>query len=163
MNRISKHITYDEAIKSHTAIRYNIDNTPDEDQLKNMVLLADAVFEPLREVFNKPIAVVSFFRVKALNSKLGGSKTSQHMAINGAAIDIDANVYGGMTNIELFNYIRTHLVFDQLIAEFPDHTGEPAWIHISYKHSNNRKQIFIALKDERGRTIYRKYDKRLSL
>lgn len=158
MKLISKHITYEEAVNSYFATKYGIVNIPNEFQLNNMILLAEAVFEPLREFFNTPIAVTSFFRSKVLNSKLKGSKTSQHMANNGAAIDISSSVYGKVKNIELFNYIKDNLEFDQLISEFPNEDGEPSWVHVSYKLTNNRKQIFIALKDERGRTMYKKYN-----
>ena len=163
MKNISEHITYNEATRSYTALKYGILNIPNEYQLKNMVLLAEAVFEPLRTFVGRAIAITSFFRSKGLNSKLKGSRTSQHMANNGAALDIDGNIYGHVTNKTIFNYIKDNLLFDQLIAEFPDENNEPGWIHVSYKNNNNRNQIFIALKDERGRTVYKKYNKELSL
>ena len=49
MENISKHITYAEAIHSNTAKRRCIDNTPNPTQVENMKLLAEKVFEPLRE------------------------------------------------------------------------------------------------------------------
>lgn len=159
MGNISEHITYNEAVKSFTALKYGIENIPNEYQLKNMILLAEAIFEPLRAFFNKPIAVTSFFRSKALNSKLKGSRNSQHMANNGAAIDLDADLYGGLTNKEIFFYIKNNLVFDQLIAEFPDETDNPSWVHVSYKDKNNRKQVLVAFNNVRGKKEYRVYNK----
>ena len=46
---ISKHISYNEAIRSSTATRKGIANIPDEYELANMSLVANKVFEPLRE------------------------------------------------------------------------------------------------------------------
>ena len=48
MDNISLHISYNEAIKSETSTRLGLDNTPDDNQLANMKLLANKVFEPLR-------------------------------------------------------------------------------------------------------------------
>ena len=160
MGKISEHITYSEATSSYLALKYGIINIPNEIQLKNMILLAEAIFEPLRAFVGKPIAVTSFFRSKALNSKLKGSRTSQHMANNGAAMDIDADVYGYTTNKEIFEYIKDNLDFDQLIAEYPDEKGNPSWVHVSYKEKGNRKQIFIAYPTGNGRTKYISYNKR---
>jgi hypothetical protein len=154
MDKISEHITYEEATKSYTALKYGIDNIPNEDQLKNMILLAEAVFEPLRTFIGVPIGITSFFRSKALNSKLKGSRTSQHMANNGAAIDLDASIYGRITNLDIFYYIKENLEFDQLIAEHPDEEGNPAWIHVSYKEKNNRKQVFVSQFNNHGKVIY---------
>ena len=158
MDNISKHITYSEATSSYLALKYGIINIPNEFQLKNMILLAEAIFEPLRAFVGRPIAVTSFFRSKALNSKLKGSRTSQHMANNGAAMDLDADVYGYITNKDIFDYIRENLDFDQLIAEYPDDKGNPAWVHVSYKEKGNRKQVFISQFSRNGKTDYIKYN-----
>jgi len=154
MNNISKHITYNEATRSYTAIKYNIVNIPDEQQLKNMILLAEAVFEPLREFVGIPIGITSFFRSKALNTKLKGSRTSQHMANNGAAIDLDASIYGKISNLDILYYIKDNLEFDQLIAEHPDDNGIPSWVHVSYKKYGNRKQVFVSNFNRNGKVFY---------
>lgn len=154
MSNISKHITYTEATYSYTAMQNGIDNTPNEHQLRNMVLLAEAVFEPLREFMGVPIAITSFFRSKALNQKLKGSRTSQHLANNGAAMDITANIYGKLSNLDIFDYIRENLDFDQLISEYPDENGVPTWVHVSYKPKGNRREILISQLTETGKTYY---------
>ena len=133
--RISKHISYSEATRSNTAIRNGINNTPNDAQLANMKLLADNCFEPIRQKYGKPIRVNSFFRCEALNKKVGGSKTSQHTALNGAAIDI--SVGSKSENKKIFE-IAKELDFDQLINEY-----DFSWVHISYKPKRNRKQILI--------------------
>jgi len=146
MKRISKHISYDEA----TRTRVKIDNTPNAEQLKNMIRLAEKVFEPLRKWAGEPIRVNSFFRSVGVNAGVGGSKTSQHVALNGSAIDIDA--MGEKTNAELFHYILENLEFDQLIWEYGNELN-PDWVHVSLKKSGNRKQALKVIRID-GRNKY---------
>ena len=49
MANISKHISYHEGTYSQTGVRRNLDNTPNEDQLKCMKEVSENLFEPLRE------------------------------------------------------------------------------------------------------------------
>ena len=147
---ISKHISYKEGVYSITAIRRGIDNTPDDDQLSNMELVAEEVFEPLRNYVGGPIKINSFFRCPELNTAIGGSHKSQHC--KGQAIDIDDN-YGKVTNAEMYHFIKEHLEFDQLIWEFGD-DDNPNWVHISYvSPEDNRNRCLKAYKDK-GKTKY---------
>ena len=57
---ISKHISEKEGVYSITATRRGIDNTPNKEQLENMKLLAEKVFEPLRVHVGGPIKINSF-------------------------------------------------------------------------------------------------------
>jgi len=83
-----------------------------------------------------------------LNKAIGGSKYSQHMI--GEALDIDADIYGRVTNAEIFNYIKNNLEWDQMIWEFGD-DDEPNWVHVSYKESgSNRRQLKRAYRDSKG-------------
>jgi len=141
-NKISEHITLTEAIRSDTAVKNGIDNIPDKDSLKRMKLVAEKVFEPLRNYYNCSIYISSFFRCDKLNKIIGGSKSSQHSL--GEAIDVDADVLGGVTNYQIFNYIKDNLDFDQLISEFPDEEGEPCWVHFSYKKEGNRNEVWVS-------------------
>ena len=68
---ISEHISYKEGVYSNTAIRRGIDNTPNDEQLNNMELIAENVFEPLREYVSGPIKINSFFRCPELNTAIG--------------------------------------------------------------------------------------------
>jgi len=156
MEKISKHIAYSEGIRSELAKRLNISNEPDEEQLIRMKLVAEKVFEFVRGHFNVPIYISSFFRSSALNEALGGANDSQHMANNGAAIDLDCDVYGKITNKELFDYIKDNLVFDQVIAESISEDGTGGWVHCSYKKENNRNQVLVMTKVN-GEAIYEKY------
>jgi hypothetical protein len=138
MKRISKHISYKEAVGSNYAKQKGIKNKPNEEQVENMKLLAEKVFEPLREWVDAPIKVNSMFRSLELNTALKGSKTSSHM--NGEAMDITS--MGGKSNLEMFHYIKDNLEFDQLIWEFGK---EPKWLHVSFS-KNNRKQVLVTKK-----------------
>lgn len=148
---ISKYVTYKEATSSPTAIRNNIDNTPTKDILDNMKHVAVNLFDKVRDHFDNPLQVNSFYRCPALNTAIGGSKTSDHM--RGFSIDVDG-IYN--TNTEIFHYVRLHCEFDQLIAEFKD-GDHPAWIHMSLRKEGNRKQVLIAYHDENKKTIYAPY------
>ena len=128
MDKISDHISYREAVKSNTATRRGIDNIPDVEQLENMKLIAEKVFEPLRNFVKGPIKINSFYRSPELNVAIGGSKKSQHC--NGQAIDLD-DTYGHRTNASMFTFIKNHLDFDQIIWEFGNDKN-PAWVHVSY-------------------------------
>ena len=139
MKRISKHISYKEAVGSNYAKQKGISNKPNEEQVENMKLLAEKVFEPLREWVDAPIKVNSMFRSLELNTALKGSKTSSHM--KGEAMDITS--MGGKSNLEMFHYIKDNLDFDQLIWEFGK---EPKWLHVSFNKDNNRKQVLVTKK-----------------
>ena len=78
MEKISKHISFKEGIKSNTATRLGINNRPDDYQVSNMVNIAVNLFEPLREFVGGPIKINSFFRCEDLNRAIGGSSRSQH-------------------------------------------------------------------------------------
>jgi zinc D-Ala-D-Ala carboxypeptidase len=144
MDKISPYITYEEATHTNTGI----ENKPNMDQLRAMKLVARQCFDPVREAFGKPIRVNSFFRSAEVNTAIGGSATSQHC--KGEAIDMDG--LGGLTNSQIFNYIREHLTFDQLIHEGGTEK-EPAWVHVSYSAKQNRNQVLRMVK-ENGKTKY---------
>lgn len=151
MNRISKHINYKEATRSVTALRLGIENKPSEYELQNMELIAEKVFEPLREAVNGPIKINSFYRSEELNKAIGGSSRSQHC--QGRAIDID-DFYGYVSNSYMYYYIKDNLDFDQLIWEFGTDTN-PDWVHVSYVDSDsNRKRCLLAYKED-GKTKYK--------
>ena len=148
---ISKHISYNEAIRSDTALRLQIENKPNEYELSNMVITAEKIFEPLRKWVGGPIKVTSFFRCKELNKAIGGAKRSQHM--EGRAMDLD-DTFGHKTNAEMYKFIKENLNFDQLIWEFGTDEN-PNWIHVSYvSDDQNRQKVLRAVK-ENGKTIYK--------
>jgi len=148
---ISKHISYKEGVYSRTALRRGIKNNPNAEQMKNMIALAEEIFEPLRMWVNGPIKINSFFRSPELNKAIGGSGKSQHC--HGQAIDID-DTFGRATNAEMYEFIKKHLDFDQMIWEFGDENN-PDWVHVSYvSEEQNRNRCLQAYK-ENGKTKYK--------
>ena len=147
---ISKHVSYKEGTFSATATRLGFDNIPDDEQLANMKLVAEKIFEPLREWVGGAVKVKSFFRGLKLNTAIGGARKSQHM--KGKAIDIDDN-YGVVANSDMYHYIKNNLDFDQLIWEFGD-DDNPNWLHVSYvSPEKNRNRCLKAYK-EQGKSKY---------
>jgi len=150
MQRISKNITYNEAIFSNTAKRKGIDNKPNDEQISNMMSVAEMIFQPLRSYVGGPIKITSFFRSPELNQAIGGSSSSQHC--KGQAMDVD-DVYGYKTNAEMFMYIRENLDFDQLIWEFGDDKN-PSWVHVSYVDKQENRNRCLKAYKENGKTKY---------
>ena len=148
---ISEHISYKEGVYSVTATRLGVDNTPNDEQLTNMELVAEEVFEPLREWVGGPIKINSFFRGSELNKAIGGARKSQHM--KGQAMDIDDN-YGHATNAEMYHWIKDNLDFDQLIWEFGD-DDNPDWVHISYVNDKDNRNRRLRAERINGKTTYR--------
>tara|TARA_B100001094_G_C18147589_1_gene781720 strand:- start:1187 stop:1642 length:456 start_codon:yes stop_codon:yes gene_type:complete len=148
---ISKHISNKESVYSRTALRLDIDNTPTQEHKDNMVKLAEEVFEPLRAYVGGPIKINSFYRSPKLNKAIGGSSKSQHC--NGQAIDID-DTFGRMSNAEMYEFIKEHLDFDQMIWEFGNDKN-PNWVHVSYvSKEKNRNKCLKAYK-ENNKTKYK--------
>ena len=152
MTQISDHLSLGEITKSQTATRLGIDNTPTVTHMIALRAIAENIFEPIRKHFGVAIGVSSGYRSKSLNDAIGGSSRSQHC--HGQALDIDADIYGRITNGELFRYIRHGLDFDQLIWEFGD-DNDPAWVHVSFVNDGtNRGEILKAYRDN-GRVKYK--------
>jgi hypothetical protein len=151
---LSKNLTLNEVTKSNTAVNLGINNEPNAEQLENLKIIANEVFQKIRDHFGIPIKVSSGFRSEALNKKVGGSKTSDHM--KGCALDIDMDgIPGNVTNRDIFNYIKNNLVFRQLIWEFGN-ANNPDWVHVSYVKGDNKKEILKAIKKGK-KTIYVPY------
>ena len=141
--KISKHLDLSEVTRSESAKRAGVSNMPTEEHLANFKILAEKVFEPIREHFGVPIHVSSGYRSKELNAIVkGSSKTSDHLF--GRAIDIDMDgSSSGVTNNDVFHFIRKNLQFKQLIAEYPVN-GKLSWVHVSYDPNNLKNEILIA-------------------
>lgn len=136
--RLSKHFTLGEFTKSQTATRKGISNVPNGAAIKQMMLLCDAVLEPVRAAHG-PTIISSGYRSPELNAAIGGSATSKHCL--GQAADIECL---GIDNLTLALWIERELAgkFDQLILEY--HTpGDPhsGWVHVGIAHGVLRGQV----------------------
>jgi len=155
---ISPNCSYSDAVRSDAAKRAGINNYFTPDQLYRMTQLANAIYEPLVEHFKIKIYISSFFRTYKVNELVGGAVGSQHMANYGAAIDLDADQNIGLTNKQLFDYIKDNLDYDQLIIEAYNEDGTAGWIHISYvSPTKNRHEVLkMVIKD--GKNYYETYN-----
>jgi hypothetical protein len=148
---MTKNFSYLEMIKSSTADRMGVSNAPTTEHVINLVNLCNFILQPVREEFG-PIRINSGYRSPTLNSKVGGSKTSQHC--NGEAADFESS---RISNPDLAAWIAKNLDFDQLILEFYDGKNpNSGWIHCSYKKDgSNRHNTLTALRVG-GKTQYKK-------
>ena len=149
--KISKHISYDEGVRSITALRLGLDNDPSDDHLQNMKLLSEKIFEPLRMYVGGPIRINSFYRGPELNKVIGGSRKSQHC--HGQAMDID-DTFGVMSNSTMFNWIQDNLDFDQMIWEFGNEFN-PDWVHVSYVSPKKNRNRCLQAYRKNNKTKYK--------
>ena len=149
--KISEHLDLSELIRSESAKRNGIANIPTDEHIANFKVLAEKVFEPIRNHFRCPIHISSGYRSAELNRLIKGSSNSQHS--KGQAIDVDMEGSpNGVTNKMIFDYIKDNLKFDQLIWELGNDSN-PDWVHVSYSEGKNRNQKLKAIKSN-GKTSY---------
>jgi zinc D-Ala-D-Ala carboxypeptidase len=142
--KLSNYVSLAEVTRSDTAKRKGIDNSPTPEHLENLKTISAEVFDKVREHFGVPIFISSGYRSAALNKAIGGSTSSDHS--HGRALDLDQDGHGnGVTNADVFNFIKNNLEFDQLIWEFGS-SQNPDWVHVGYRKGANRKQILRAVK-----------------
>ena len=149
MVTLSKNFTLQEYIKSQTALRKGIDNTPSEEHLESAKKLFEQVVQPVRDNFGVTV-INSGYRGPALNAAVGGASSSQHC--KGEAVDIECP---GTPNYDVARWIEDNLDYDQLILEFyTPGIPDSGWVHVSYKSEGNRKQSLTAMKED-GKTVYK--------
>jgi hypothetical protein len=154
--KLSNYVSLAEVTKSDTAKRKGISNEPTPEHLENLKTICTEVFDKVREHFGVPIYISSGYRSEALNKAIGGSKNSDHNL--GRALDLDQDGRGnGVTNMEVFEFIKDNLEFDQLIGEFQRADGNFEWVHVGYRKGANRKQILVAYRDASGKTKYKPF------
>ena len=153
--KLSEHLSLSEVIRSESAKRNGISNMPTPEHIENFKLLAENVFEPIRNNFRCPIHISSGYRSKELNASIGGSLTSQHC--QGEAIDLDMDgTPHGVTNKMVFDFIKSSLEFDQLIWEFGTDEN-PDWVHVSYESTGKQRKQVLKAKRVAGKTVYEPY------
>ena len=147
--QLTNNFSLAEMVKSDTALRHDMDNTPEEAEIENLKRLCEKVLQPVREHFKTGVKVNSGFRHPDVNAKVGGSKTSDHC--KGQAADIEIP---GIPNADLAKWITENLDFTQVILEFyTQGVPDSGWVHVSYDSQNLKKQSLTAVKKD-GKTVY---------
>ena len=148
--QLTKNFSLAEMIKSETALRNGLDNTPGEVEIENLKRLCEYVLQPLRELYGRGIKVNSGFRHPDVNAAVGGSRTSDHC--KGMATDIEIP---GIPNYDLAKYIADYFYFTQVILEFyTPGIPDSGWVHVSYDPNNLKRQALTAMR-ENGKTVYK--------
>jgi len=145
--KLTNNFTLTELTDSNTALRLGIDNEPNGEQLTNLLLLCQRILQPLRDELGESITITSGLRNEALNSAIGGSKSSDHC--KGLAADIQCS-----DNKILFDtIIALNLPYSQLIWEFG--TSEaPKWVHVALDITGNPKRQLLKAFKQGGKTKY---------
>jgi len=146
---LTDNFTLAEMVKSETALRHDMDNTPGEAEIASLRLLCEKILQPVREHYGKGVKVNSGFRHPEVNAKVGGSKTSDHC--KGQAADIEIP---GVANADLAAHIVDTYKFTQVILEFyTPGVPDSGWVHVSYDPANLKNQVLTATKKD-GKTVY---------
>jgi len=149
--QLTNNFSLAEMVKSDTALRHDMDNTPGEAEIANLKTLCEKVLQPVRDHFQTGVKVNSGFRHPEVNAKVGGSKTSDHC--KGQAADIEIP---GVANADLAVWIMDNLDYTQLILEFyTPGVPDSGWVHVSYDSANLKKENLTATK-QNGKTVYLK-------
>ena len=150
--KLTENFSLSELCKSQVAERKGLPNNPSSDHINNLKKLAESVLQPLRNHYESPVIITSGYRSAELCLAINSVITSQHA--KGQAADLEII---GVSNYDVFKWIKHNLDYDQLILEFWKGEDEPnsGWIHISYVGKKNRKQSLRAFRDAEGKVKYR--------
>jgi len=138
--KLTENFSLAEMVKSETALRQGLDNTPGDVEIANLKRLAENVLQPVRNHYKRGVKVNSGFRHPNVNAAVGGSRTSDHC--KGQAADIEIP---GVANADLAEWIKDNLEFTQLILEaYTKGVPDSGWVHVSYDPANLKKQVLTA-------------------
>ena len=94
--RLTEHFDLAEFTLSQEAARRGIDNTPPDEVLENLYILAMAL-EEVRARLGCPIVISSGYRSPALNAAVGGAPNSAHVL--GYAADLTCPGFGAPLSV----------------------------------------------------------------
>lgn len=157
-DRYPKNFTRKELLKSETAARRNILNTPSSVEHENNLVSLAWFLQTLRDElclhFNRviPLVVSSGYRSEALNTLIGGSKRSAHC--HGLAADFVAL---GLSVGEVVKFINEHRLLSKMVDQVIDEFDE--WIHvgITQPKTHKKRNEFLVARKKGGRTVYTPY------
>lgn len=142
---VKSELPYKHLIESETAKKKGIDNTPNDEQVKNLQQLNLRIYTPIKtglDKLGKNLIVTSGFRSPELNKHIGGSPNSDHM--KGCALDLICE-----SPEFLFKFIKgLDLPYFQLIKE-------PTWCHISIRFAEEPLKQDLEAYMENGLMKYR--------
>jgi hypothetical protein len=147
-----------------------VQQNPSDAIIESLKHLAETTLQPIRDQINHAILINSGYRSPQVNELVGGSGTSQHVRGEAAdcrlsptfltdartapirqKIESEVKAHTGRPvrpgvseQFYLFAYICLHLAeldVDQVIHEYGDGFGHPAWVHVSASRRQNRRQI----------------------
>lgn len=128
--QLTKHFKLSEAIKSDTANKLGLDNTPDSTDLATIHRTAQRMEEVRALLGGQPIIITSWYRNDAVNKAVGGVSNSQHR--KGEAVDFKISNKSPSRIVSMLTQHKAELQYDQLILE-------PGWVHISFLTAHSSK------------------------
>ena len=133
-----KYFELNEFIRSNTAKKKGIDNTPTFEIVAHLDRLVDEFLDPLRAAYGMPIWISSGYRCPALNKAVNGAATSVHM------IGYAADMQVGGSFKKFCDFVvewvkKTGTKFDQLIIESDRKTGAK-WLHVGLFNNSGQQR-----------------------
>ncbi len=133
---MSEHFQLSEFTYSRAAIEHGVNNDPTPEAKEAIRHLVKHLLEPLRQCYQKPIAILSGYRSKEVNRLVGGVANSQHCKGEAA----DCYVADGADKL-LETLQASGLPFDQAILY-----KKRNFLHLSLKREGiNRMQVLFYL------------------
>lgn len=101
----------------------------------NLKMLTSNVLDVIKDMYPN-MTITNTWRSEAVNTKVGGSKTSDHLT--GCAADIQLTGFSRQQHYEAAAAIQAKLpAFKQIILEYK---GSSTWIHVSFDVNNNKME-----------------------
>ncbi|KWN65874.1 peptidase M15 [Burkholderia ubonensis] len=119
--QLSAHFSLQEFVRSEMAEKARIDNTPTREVRGHLTHLAKTLEQVRTVLGDRPILVSSGYRCAALNTYVGGVKSSAHLL--GLAVDFTCPTFGSPLDV-CRAIAASDIAFDQLIYEFE------TWVHL---------------------------------
>lgn len=116
----TKYFKVSEILRSNTAKKHNIDNTPTDETIIDNLNYTLNRLNTIREQYGKPIYINSGYRCDELNALVGGVKDSKHRL--GLAVDL-------RWDTDLIDFLIENCSFDKLIRE---KACKSKWIHLQF-------------------------------
>jgi hypothetical protein len=158
-----------ETAERNPALRQQQENPPQE-VIDNLRYLCQTTLQPIRNRLNFPLEITSGYRCEEVNRLVGGVPTSQHRVgqaadcrlasrflTDPATQAIRQEIQDGVRrhtgrplradvnpDFYLFAFVCLHLNefdIDQVIHEYGQGLGKPAWVHIAASRQSNNRQI----------------------